>query len=152
MGAAVTRQVNLVSVLADVARALVKLHGAGHLHRDVKARNVLVRWATAATLENSARAGPSFRQSGVPEAPLRAHALAGRDLPVALLALSSPVTGSPGSARSAVARFRHTSGGATLSLEPRSACPSPTRRCPRTSAWRSSRTSASRGTSRRPEA
>ena len=35
-------------VLADVARALVRLHGAGHIHRDVKARNVLVRRAAAA--------------------------------------------------------------------------------------------------------
>jgi serine/threonine-protein kinase 24/25/MST4 len=37
--------VDLVEVLADVARALVRLHGAGHIHRDVKARNVLVRTA-----------------------------------------------------------------------------------------------------------
>lgn len=38
----VVNRVDLVSVLADVARALVRLHGAGHIHRDVKARNVLV--------------------------------------------------------------------------------------------------------------
>ena len=38
-------QVDLVVVLAAVARALVRLHGAGHIHRDVKARNVLVRRA-----------------------------------------------------------------------------------------------------------
>lgn len=38
----VVNKVDLVAVLADVARALVRLHTAGHLHRDVKARNVLV--------------------------------------------------------------------------------------------------------------
>ena len=36
-------QVDLVGALADVARALVRLHSTGHIHRDVKARNVLVR-------------------------------------------------------------------------------------------------------------
>jgi serine/threonine protein kinase len=35
-------RVDLVGALADVARALVRLHGAGHIHRDVKARNVLI--------------------------------------------------------------------------------------------------------------
>ena len=38
----VVNKVDLVAVLADVARALVRLHSAGHIHRDVKARNVLV--------------------------------------------------------------------------------------------------------------
>ncbi|EEH56943.1 uncharacterized protein MICPUCDRAFT_17464, partial [Micromonas pusilla CCMP1545] len=38
----VVNRVDIVSVLADVARALTKLHRAGHVHRDVKARNVLV--------------------------------------------------------------------------------------------------------------
>ena len=42
-GKAYGTQVDLVGVLADVARALVRLHSAGHIHRDVKARNVLVR-------------------------------------------------------------------------------------------------------------
>ena len=32
-----------MGALADVARALVRLHSTGHIHRDVKARNVLVR-------------------------------------------------------------------------------------------------------------
>ena len=39
----VVRKVDLVRVLADVARALARLHAAGHVHRDVKARNVLVQ-------------------------------------------------------------------------------------------------------------
>ena len=38
----VVNKVDLVSVLADVARALVRCHSTGHIHRDVKARNVLV--------------------------------------------------------------------------------------------------------------
>jgi len=38
----VVNKVDLVAVLADVARALVRLHSAGHIHRDVKARNVLI--------------------------------------------------------------------------------------------------------------
>jgi serine/threonine-protein kinase 24/25/MST4 len=33
-------QVDIVRVLADVARALVRLHAAGHVHRDVKAGQV----------------------------------------------------------------------------------------------------------------
>ena len=33
---------NVVKVLADVARALVRIHAQGHIHRDVKARNVLI--------------------------------------------------------------------------------------------------------------
>lgn len=36
------RKVNLLSVLADVARALVRLHTVGIVHRDVKCRNVLI--------------------------------------------------------------------------------------------------------------
>ncbi len=48
-------QVDLVEVLADVARALVRLHAKGHIHRDVKARNVLVRAATH----------PGWRPSGL---------------------------------------------------------------------------------------
>ena len=38
----VVNQVNVVKVLADVARALVRIHAQGHIHRDVKARNVLI--------------------------------------------------------------------------------------------------------------
>jgi len=38
----VVNQVNVVKVLADVARALVRMHAQGHIHRDVKARNVLI--------------------------------------------------------------------------------------------------------------
>lgn len=38
----VVKRVDLLRVLADVARALCRLHSAGHVHRDVKARNVLV--------------------------------------------------------------------------------------------------------------
>lgn len=38
----VVNKVDLVAVLADVARALVRLHSCGHIHRDVKARNVLI--------------------------------------------------------------------------------------------------------------
>ena len=38
----VVNKVDLVSTLADVARALVRCHSRGHIHRDVKARNVLV--------------------------------------------------------------------------------------------------------------
>ena len=38
----VVNKVDLVSILADVARALVRCHSRGHIHRDVKARNVLV--------------------------------------------------------------------------------------------------------------
>ena len=34
---AVVNKVDIVRVLADVARALVRLHAAGHIHRDVKA-------------------------------------------------------------------------------------------------------------------
>jgi serine/threonine-protein kinase 24/25/MST4 len=42
-------KVDLLSVLADVARALCRLHALGHIHRDVKARNVLITadWRTA---------------------------------------------------------------------------------------------------------
>ncbi|CAL6358618.1 unnamed protein product [Bathycoccus prasinos] len=38
----VVNQVNVVRVLQDVARALVRMHAQGHIHRDVKARNVLI--------------------------------------------------------------------------------------------------------------
>ena len=38
----VVRKVDLVRVLADVARALTRLHAAGHVHRDVQARNLPV--------------------------------------------------------------------------------------------------------------
>jgi serine/threonine-protein kinase 24/25/MST4 len=38
----VVNETNRVKVLADVARALVRVHAMGHVHRDVKARNVLV--------------------------------------------------------------------------------------------------------------
>jgi len=38
----VVNRVDVVRVLSDVARALVRLHAAGHVHRDVKARNVLI--------------------------------------------------------------------------------------------------------------
>ena len=41
----VVNRVDIVRVLADVARALVRLHAAGHVHRDVKARNVLINKA-----------------------------------------------------------------------------------------------------------
>ncbi len=39
---AVVAKVDLLRVLSDVARALVRLHASGHVHRDVKARNVLI--------------------------------------------------------------------------------------------------------------
>jgi serine/threonine-protein kinase 24/25/MST4 len=38
----VVNEVNRVKVLADVARALTRIHACGHVHRDVKARNVLI--------------------------------------------------------------------------------------------------------------
>ena len=38
----VVNKMNILRAISDVARALVRLHSAGQLHRDVKARNVLV--------------------------------------------------------------------------------------------------------------
>lgn len=38
----VVKRVDLCAVLCDIARALTTLHANGHVHRDVKARNVLV--------------------------------------------------------------------------------------------------------------
>ena len=43
-----------MGALADVARALVRLHSVGHIHRDVKARNVLVRAHRSRTARRSA--------------------------------------------------------------------------------------------------
>mmetsp|Transcript_46185 Transcript_46185/g.76367 ORF Transcript_46185/g.76367 Transcript_46185/m.76367 type:complete len:344 (+) Transcript_46185:41-1072(+) len=46
----VARQSDPVIVLAGVARALVRLHGVGIIHRDLKARNVLVATENRAVL------------------------------------------------------------------------------------------------------
>ena len=35
----VVNKMNILRAISDVARALVRLHSAGQLHRDVKARN-----------------------------------------------------------------------------------------------------------------
>jgi serine/threonine protein kinase len=46
----VVNQVNIVRVLLDVARALVRMHAQGHIHRDVKARNVLISQVRSSSL------------------------------------------------------------------------------------------------------
>ena len=51
----VVNRVDIVRVLADVARALVRLHAAGHVHRDVKARNVLISKAGGGSCSSGGR-------------------------------------------------------------------------------------------------
>jgi len=51
----VVNETNRVKVLADVARALTRVHAAGHVHRDVKARNVLISEVRGASVFRETR-------------------------------------------------------------------------------------------------